>query len=679
MKRQIQLLCIAAIVLISTASAFADTVNLVTDGKFQDITYTGTGETQQHGYLKSGTASYGALNQWTISNSWAAANTAYYGAVNPQTPNHTLIGGGGQNAKYSSMIAAYGNVMYLQGYKNTSAITATQTITGLEVGKTYYLSGNILSRSNGLNMGFSITGAGGTEMVNWSTSGTSSINGNAFLPVTKSFVATDTMATLSLINNNISGDGSAGFQNVTISETRPDGWNSFTRWTDSTPADPNSVYTHAIHFQSSGGASFNVTDSSTNKTVTFDSINGTAAVAENYFTRTAAKEALNSGVTVSGDISPMGTGFYTMPTGASNSISLKGLLPGFEYETTIFANMWGKTTVRHAYITVNGETPIYVDATSYEGRLDVDDHQGTTLVWKGAASSSGELNFNFDVSSNPYHIHGIANRLISAPKGTLVAAGFSGTNAQLTNKTAKGTPVDTLNAINPNDTWTIRGTNNGDDQLYYTDYNTRSALRLGPNTGARLNLGSAYLTDNQISELKFSVDINLGTLNHGTDRQYARGAGIGFFSSEFGLGRVFVNRGFSGLVVDKDGGIYFYSNMSDGEPANTFAPIAYQGTWDKTAYHTLSFTAELSEDGETATLTEIAFDGSDADYSQLLGKVFQTTDLIGLSSSGSDGYSYFDNFIVTGVQASESAVPEPGSWALLILGALSALCFRRKK
>ena len=149
--------CFLAVVVIFVASVSAEVVNLVKDGTFQDITYVGSGETAGYGYLKNNATVNGTLNQWTI-------NSNYYGAVNPKTAAYNLIGHDGASANYAGMVTEYGNVLFLQAFNNASAISATQTITGLEVGKTYYFSANVATRVNSLDMGISLTGADNSKM-----------------------------------------------------------------------------------------------------------------------------------------------------------------------------------------------------------------------------------------------------------------------------------------------------------------------------------------------------------------------------------------------------------------------------------------------------------------------------------------------------------------------------------
>ena len=654
---------LVAMALLGSLSS-AEVVNLALDGQFQDITYKTSGQTQTHGYLKLGSTDYGTLNQWTIS------GTNYFGSVNSNTSQHHLIGFNGHSDEFATMIENYGNILFLQYYEGASS-QARQTITGLEVGKTYYISANVATRQTGLNLGISLMGNNSSEaMVDWSTANTPGIIPGGLLPFSQSFVATDTTATLTLANNTTTNDkASAGFQNLVISETKPTGWTSYKRWTDDAPLDANGTYTHAINFQSSGGGQFLVNG------ITFNSINGKNAETNSSFSRTKPGDALNLSVPVTGNSAQLAAGFATIPK-TGGTFELTGLLPGFEYETTIFSNMWGENS-RKGLITVNNKTPLLYMANLFEGRISCDSNQGTALTWNGLASQAGSIQIDFLNSSDPIHIHGLANRFVSAPEGTHLGATFSGANGQLPGTTMIGTEVDTFNALSePNTTWQVRGANHAASDLQYADYQGALTAKLGPNTGSALKLGGDSWTSLAGTELEFKVDIAMGTLTSDTNYKYARGAGFGFFSNKFGTRSWdYVSRGFSGLVVAPDGALYFYSNMSNSDLDNTYSElIPYTGSWDPEDFNTLSFTAWLSADGETATLTGVSFEGSSSDYSSLLGKVFQTTDYLGLSSSGSRGgtFSYYDNLLV------QNKVPEPSTWAILVLGLAGILYWRKR-
>ena len=156
---------------------------------------------------------------------------------------------------------------------------------------------------------------------------------------------------------------------------------------------------------------------------------------------------------------------------------------------------------------------------------------------------------------------------------------------------------------------------------------------------------------------------------------------MGFYADDFGTDNGEIGRGFSGIVISPSGGMYYYDYPSTGLTRTD--PIPYVGanntTFNSNDWYTLTMNLDFFHDDNDklmATLTGVSLSGSTADYSSLIGKVFSTTDLIGLLSSSAENWGYFgmfDNFSMS------KTVPEPSTWALLILGAAGLLYIRKRK
>ena len=149
---------------------------------------------------------------------------------------------------------------------------------------------------------------------------------------------------------------------------------------------------------------------------------------------------------------------------------------------------------------------------------------------------------------------------------------------------------------------------------------------------------------------------------------------MGFYDDDYGLDSGEVGRGFSGIMISPSGGMYYYEYTPNGLARTN--PIAFGGTFDKNEWYTLTMDMDFFQEGGKlmATLTDVSLSGSTADYSDLIGRVFSATDMIGLLSSSANSWDYygvFDNFSMV------KRVPEPSTWALLALGVV--VLFLRKQ
>ena len=629
---------IFAALLSVTSLLSADVVNLVQNGQFKE--YTGT-PLDNYGYLVNGSTNTNPITNWTVTQD--TGSTFSFGIVKNTTPQKNF-------ASYTPQyIGALGSVLFVQRSGSTTGSVITQTITGLEIGKTYFVN-YLYGARNNKTASTSISSTLGNEVL----LDNKVISNNVRYLLSKTFTATNEntvngTATFSISMTNPTGDIALLIQNVVIKEVNSDGWKSFSACTDASSVIAGEKYTHAVHFQPAAG-------SFTKNGVQFDCLNNNQSV--NYFSRTGGSAIAN--VVTNSGFQEMGNGFFPF-TANNDYIELQGLLPGFKYETTLYSNQWG-TNRRQALITVNGEDPFLVRADSFDGADGT--NKMSTLVWQGAANDSGVLKFQYsDPVDACEHLHGVANRFISAPEGVILGAAFSGTNAQLS---AAGTPigdtkVDTFSDSKfISDTWTTRGTDT--DSILYSAFSNQECAQLGDNSALLLDIDSGAIIDSGAKGLQVSASIALATIA-GDNQTAANGVGMGFFGDTAGTNAW---DGFSGLVIAPDGVLYFYDGTAS--PVS----VAYNGTWDANAFHNLTLLLEYNQDDETkATLTGVSFEGSTADYSTLLGSVFTTTDYFGLvSSSTVGGKGYADNLVVS------LTVPEPSAWALLILGALGLLGLR---
>jgi hypothetical protein len=267
------------------------------------------------------------------------------------------------------------------------------------------------------------------------------------------------------------------------------------------------------------------------------------------------------------------------------------------------------------------------------------------------------------------------------------ATSFRGANGTVIPRTddSDGTTMDIIDTFPEKENyWQNRGKATGkwntdgtaDDTPRFTLINNHAMT--GANCGIAADWDKA-----EVLSMTMSVDLQMNTMTGADFNNSCRGLGMGFFIDglEIGFdGSNEVAHGFSGIVVAPDGGLYFYDYTSQ-DNLNYTEPIAFDGVgdtvFDRNEWYTLTMDlAFFVEDNKLmAELTGVSLSGSEADYSSLIGSVFSTTDLIGLISSSSRGwndYGMFDNFSMS------KTVPEPSTWALLILGAAGLLYVRKR-
>ena len=277
---------------------------------------------------------------------------------------------------------------------------------------------------------------------------------------------------------------------------------------------------------------------------------------------------------------------------------------------------------------------------------------------------------------NAYKAEFIAN----AGDGLLAATSFTGTSGT----PVPGTTMDIANNLGSQNGWVARGAANNAQQWNADGTNTNNPnprltivgneVKTSANSGVAMDYDSSNLYG-----MSISMDLMLGTLT-GAEKNSARGLGLGFFDSHIGTGWGEVGRGFSGLIVSPDGGLYFYDNQTNGvTDVNMSDTVAYSGSvgFDKNTWYTLTMDLEFMGSGDDmlAQLVDVSLSGSNADYSSLIGSVFNTTDLLGILSSSATSWNFagfVDNYRV------DLKVPEPASLLLILLGLGGLYCFRKR-
>ncbi|MBQ6615584.1 MAG: DUF642 domain-containing protein [Thermoguttaceae bacterium] len=265
-----------------------------------------------------------------------------------------------------------------------------------------------------------------------------------------------------------------------------------------------------------------------------------------------------------------------------------------------------------------------------------------------------------------------ADYIEAAGSDLAAATSFRGENGTV----VPGTTMDIIDTKSADNVWINRGQGNGKWNLDGSRSGIPQFTIIDNQAKTSANSGIAADWDkSEVNSMQLSVDLKMGSLTGG-ELDIARGLGLGFYDADFGTDVGEVGRGFSGIVVSPNGGLYYYDNSQDNGLTYT-NPIAFGGSFDKNEWYTLTMNLDFfQEDGKLmATLADVSLSGSTADYSDLIGSVFSTTDLIGLLSSSATSWDYFgtfDNFSMS------KTVPEPSTWGLLILGAAGLLYWRKR-
>ena len=264
-----------------------------------------------------------------------------------------------------------------------------------------------------------------------------------------------------------------------------------------------------------------------------------------------------------------------------------------------------------------------------------------------------------------------ADYIEAAGPDLAAATSFRGENGTV----IPGTTMDIVDSKSADNVWINRGQGNGKWNLDGSRSGSPQFTIIDNQAKTSANSGIAADWDkSEVTSMQLSLDLKMGSLTGG-ELNLARGLGLGFYDADFGADVGEIGRGFSGLVLTPAGQLYFYNNNEDGLSYSD--RVAFGGSFDKNEWYTLTMNLDFfQEDGKLmATLADVSLSGSTADYSDLIGSVFSTTDLIGLLSSSANSWDYFgtfDNFNMS------KSVPEPSTWALLILGVAGLMYWRKR-
>ncbi len=264
-----------------------------------------------------------------------------------------------------------------------------------------------------------------------------------------------------------------------------------------------------------------------------------------------------------------------------------------------------------------------------------------------------------------------ADYIEAAGSDLAAATSFRGENGTV----IPGTTMDIIDTKSADNVWINRGQGNGNWNLNGSRSGEPRFTIIDNQAKTSANSGIAADWDkSEVNSMQLSVDLKMGSLTGG-ELDRARGLGLGFYDADFGTDVGEIGRGFSGLVLTPAGQLYFYNNNEDGLSYSD--RVAFGGSFDKNEWYTLTMNLDFfQEDGKLmATLADVSLSGSTADYSDLIGSVFSTTDLIGLLSSSANSWDYFgtfDNFSMS------KSVPEPSTWALILIGVVALIFGKRK-
>jgi len=191
---------------------------------------------------------------------------------------------------------------------------------------------------------------------------------------------------------------------------------------------------------------------------------------------------------------------------------------------------------------------------------------------------------------------------------------------------------------------------------------------LGADYGLGLPFGSSpSFASLNASVLQLSLNFSFLNLQNG-DNSSQRGIGLGFYSA-MTPGAAHGDQGFYGIVVDNNGNVKLYDNLE----TLTYYASANVGALSTTATETLSYDVNTI----SGAVSGIILEGSPVtlNFGANANNVFTGSVLNNVGFMANESYymdtGSVDNFAV-------SAVPEPGSIALGLAGAVGLIAFKRK-
>ena len=354
-------------------------------------------------------------------------------------------------------------------------------------------------------------------------------------------------------------------------------------------------------------------------------------------------------------------GLAEWTTCSMDRITLNGLEPGATYETLVYFRSYGGNT-RTGYLTINGEKSPKIDVVSMANA----DGGGLVVTYTGTATESGVINIQIEnLNTDTFHMSAVANRFVSPAEQEYNIPLQTRFNKNDSSSVIGSTPEVALGQL-ASKTWVNRGNNLA---CTYDQYDAKMVHNNGAAIDYKFTGQRATATEEEIlgtnygaSKVTLSADLRVGSTT-GTYSDAARGVGLGFFDFKAGTDVGEVGRGFAGLVLDANGNLYYY-DKSDNQNSGHVQAVAWGtdkanggGSWSKDAWTNVAIDMELIDDGLKAKITGVHVVGSSADYSSLIGKVFNTTDMIGFltSSTTANTNGYVDNVQLI---VRETATPE---------------------
>ncbi|MDO4424717.1 MAG: DUF642 domain-containing protein [Planctomycetia bacterium] len=635
------------------SSASAQTVNLVQNGSFEQY----TGSMQNHGYLYKDGTEYATLPGWTYTPNGTTTN---YGYGIGQTSGEFVKNCGPIDGTYALFMQRPG--------------TMTQTVTGLTPGEYYTYSFSYDARNA------SDKKAGVQAWLDDYRLLSHTCNSqNPFHTYDVIFQATSDTATISFKNTyDQAKDSSLLVDAVSMTLAQDNPWRQ-SDWAADADLGISSdkTYTHTLNFGQTA-------ESKTVLNVPFKAITDNNYSDGNVTIKNNSRYGNdNDLVNLYGTENPGSQTLAKSFLYSFSSIQLDGLVPGVEYTTTLYLAAFDKNlnARRTGYVGANDGTLFAVEENFYHAENG--DRSGGLVKWTGRAAEDGTLTFSFAHSSETLHIYGLTNEVTQGQtpetSGTnlLLATNFGGPNGNsYEGMKVIDTVADVVNFISPagSEKWQLR--ENESSATVYS-FVENGALHTGANSVNMMEIDSSLLAGKWID---ISADLKINTLR-GNEKPNARGIGIGFMDESKKTLQGEAGIGFSGLVLNPAGDLMFYENangsaIGDAKISESIKYLSEDGSaFDANEWYELGMTLAFSEDGETATLVGVGLEGSVADYSTLLGATFKTTDLFAVLSSSAASWNYYG--FVDNVRVSEY-VPEPSTWALLVLGSSSLLLLRRK-
>ena len=361
----------------------------------------------------------------------------YSGGANGQITGWNATTGSGLNPAGGSPFADNGTIPNGTQVAFVQSGSIDTVITGLTTGTQYRLAFRINARG-GQTPILDLQVDGATLLL----SPVTSINGtNPYRYVAVDFTAASATATLALFNTQV-GDTTFVVDDFTIAPSntswKTEPWND----DDTSGLDPSFLYTHAYNFGSGAGITING--------VAFVGVAGTNPTVAGKFTSNGLTGIIAADPNnVIGDSRILADSFvYTVDT-TIGTLTLEGLVPGRQYELTIFSANWDGAGTRWATFRAGSDEQAF-DQDVYG------DNNGIRFIHRYTAPAGGTLTIQtHPIQNASIHWYGIANReavavaapgISNDPVGTQAAVGDTVTFFA----SASGTPAPTLQWLKNN-------------------------------------------------------------------------------------------------------------------------------------------------------------------------------------------------------------------------------------